>query len=67
MKKIIGTAAGLLVIIGVVAPASPTLSAANWEWPKTVVAANWEWPKTVVAANWEWPKTVVASNWEWPK
>ncbi|WP_155849484.1 hypothetical protein [Arthrobacter sp. H20] len=56
MKKIVGAAAALLVVIGVVAPASPALSAANWEWPKTVVAANWEWPKTVVAENWEWPK-----------
>ncbi|MBG6179288.1 hypothetical protein [Arthrobacter sp. CAN_A1] len=45
MKKIVGAAAGLLIVIGIVAPASPALSAGNWEWPKTVVAQNWEWPK----------------------
>lgn len=45
MKKIVGTAAGLLVVMSVVASASPELSAVNWEWPKTVMADNWEWPK----------------------
>lgn len=45
MKRIVGAVAGLLVIMGVVASASPELSPVNWEWPKTVVADNWEWPK----------------------
>lgn len=44
MKKIIGAAAGLLVAAAALAPATPAMGAASWDWPKTVVA-SWDWPK----------------------
>lgn len=44
MKKIIGAAASLLVAAAVLAPATPAMGAASWDWPKSVVA-SWDWPK----------------------
>ena len=46
MRKIIGTAAGILVLFSALAPASPSLSASSWDWPKgQIEASSWDWPK----------------------
>lgn len=44
VKKIIGAAAGILVAAAALAPATPAVGAASWDWPKTVTA-SWDWPK----------------------
>jgi hypothetical protein len=46
MKKLLGTAAGILVIMGTVSPAGPALSAAASDAPRgDLAAASWDWPK----------------------
>ncbi|MFC3300656.1 hypothetical protein ACFOD8_13610 [Arthrobacter agilis] len=46
MKKVLGTTAGLLILVGTVAPAGHSVSAASWDWPKaSVSASSWDWPK----------------------
>jgi hypothetical protein len=46
MKKLLGTAAGILVIMGAVSPAGPALSAGATDAPRGGVAtASWDWPK----------------------
>jgi hypothetical protein len=44
MKKLLGTAAGILVIMGAVSPAGPA-SAATDAPRGELVAASWDWPK----------------------
>ncbi|WP_157940232.1 hypothetical protein [Arthrobacter ruber] len=46
MKKVLGATAGLLIVVGAVLPASQSISAASWDWPKSqATAGSWDWPK----------------------
>ncbi|MDN4610095.1 hypothetical protein [Arthrobacter burdickii] len=46
MKKVLGATAGLMILVGAVAPAGQSISATSWDWPKGEVAASsWDWPK----------------------
>lgn len=46
MKKVLGATAGLMILVGAVAPAGQTVSAASWDLPKaSVSASSWDWPK----------------------
>ncbi|MHA7279804.1 hypothetical protein ACX80H_08645 [Arthrobacter sp. MDT2-2] len=46
MKKVLGAATGLMILVGAFVPAGQSISAASWDWPKGEVAASsWDWPK----------------------
>ncbi|MHA7262769.1 hypothetical protein ACX80W_06130 [Arthrobacter sp. TMN-37] len=46
MKKLLGTAAGFLILMGTVSPAGPALAAGSAESPSGDLAAtSWDWPK----------------------
>ncbi|WP_294568278.1 hypothetical protein [uncultured Arthrobacter sp.] len=46
MKKLLGTAAGILILMGTVSPAGPALAAGSAESPRgDLVAGSWDWPK----------------------
>lgn len=45
MNKVLGATAGLLILVGAVAPTGQSISAASWDWPKGQVTASWDWPK----------------------
>lgn len=46
MKKIIGAAAGFLILLGSAGPVGPALGADNPQWHNGAVSASsWDWPK----------------------